>query len=127
LNESTQHFGTLFTFAHLHDEDDVLDVANTSLACYDIFKLGLSLQHISIALPSLNLSIPASAETNHTNLNRGLVRNRDDALWLVLFRADSPSTPRHHRLPLQQNLLTTLLRLAPLRRVLLHPVEELIS
>ena len=60
-------------------------------------------------------------------LDRRLVRDRCDALRLVVLRANRPCLPWHCRLPLQAHLLALFLGLTPLRRILLHAREELIT
>lgn len=63
-------------------------------------------------------------QLDHLHLDRRLVRHRHNTLRLVVLCAHCPLAPWLRWLPLQADLLTTLLRLAPLLCVVLDSGQE---
>jgi hypothetical protein len=74
-----------------------------------------------------SIALPVRLQPRDDDLDRRLVGDRCDALRLVVLCTDCPRFPWHGWLPLQADLRTVLLRLAPLLCVGLHTAQELLT
>lgn len=93
-------------------------------ACYEDPSIKLPRPVLTTALAAAK---PPVQNASKDNLNRRLIRQRCDGLWLVVLRSHSPWPPRQRRLTLEMHLRTFFLRLSPLSCVLLHSTDELFA